>query len=417
LILALVVIVIGGIGSIRGSLVAAIIVGLLDTVGRGFLPGLLVSILPRTLANAVGPALASMLIYLLMAAILLFRPRGLFPAAGAGHESQAAAAERVPLPPRREWIVGGVFMAVLALVPVGAAYTGQHFYVDLMVRAMIFGIAALSLNLIVGFGGMVSFGHAAFLGLGAYVVGLSMISGLTNGLAQLALVIAVSAAASCVIGALCLRTGGLAFIMITLAFAQLLYFVGVGLRQFGGDDGFTFRGHSGFGSVLDLGNPISFYYAVWALLALCLLAIARLINSRFGLALQAIRSNERRAQALGLPSYRYKLCAFVIAGTICGVAGALLANLTQFVGPAYMHWTRSGELLIMVIAGGLTSVSGPVLGAVAYLLLEEVLSSYTEYWQLILGPLLVLLVLFARGGIMSTLDIPSWRQAAGRQRV
>ena len=299
----------------------------------------------------------------------------------------------------RETVLCRALMLALALVPPVTAYLHQPFYADVLARIMIFAIAAVSLNFILGFGGMVSFGHAAFLGIGAYVVGLSLANGLDNGFAHLALVVAVSAAAAFVIGAICLRTSGLYFIMITLALAQLLYFLGVGLKQYGGDDGFTFRGRSNFGAWLPLGNDVMLYYVIWAVLALSLFLIGRFVEARFGMALRGTRSNERRMRSLGLPTYRYKLAAFVIASILCAVAGALLANLTQFVSPAYMHWTRSGELLIMVIMGGMGSVFGPVLGAALYLLLEEVLSSFTEHWQVILGPILVLLVFFARGGL------------------
>jgi branched-chain amino acid transport system permease protein len=300
---------------------------------------------------------------------------------------------------RAEILLSACFMLALALVPLATAAFHEPFYVDLVTRMMIFAIAAASLNVILGFGGMVSFGHAAFMGLGAYVVGLAIANGLTDGFVHLAMVVAVAAVAAFFIGAVCLRTGGLYFIMITLAFAQFLYFLGVGFKQYGGDDGFTFRGHSDFGAPLSLDDDSTLYYLVWAVLALTLFFIHRLVRSRFGMALRGTRSNERRMRSLGLATYRYKLTAFIISGVICAVAGALLANLTQFVSPAYMHWTRSGELLIMVIMGGMASVFGPVLGAVSYLLLEEVLSSLTEHWQAILGPILILLVLFARGGL------------------
>jgi branched-chain amino acid transport system permease protein len=305
-------------------------------------------------------------------------------------------------------------MLALALVPLAAAWLGQPFYVELVTRIMVFAIAAVSLNFILGFGGMVSFGHAAFLGLGAYAVGIAIDAGILNGFVHLALVLAVTGLAALVIGAICLRTSGLYFIMITLAFAQLLYFVGVGLKPYGGDDGFTFRGRSVFAAWLDLRDDTIFYYLVWAVLALSLLLAYRFVNSRFGMALRGIRSNERRMRALGLPTYRYRLAAFVIAGTMCGVAGGLLANLTQFVSPAYMHWTRSGELLIMVIMGGLSSVFGPVLGATAYLLLEEVLSGYSEHWQLALGPILILVVLFGKSGLAGMLARPARPAESGR---
>jgi len=307
------------------------------------------------------------------------------------------------------------FMVSMALVPIFAIALGKPFYIALVSRMLIFSIAAVGLNFILGFGGMVSFGHALFIGLGAYVVGLSIHYGVASGWVHLALVIAITGVAALVIGAICLRTSGLYFIMITLAFAQLLFFVGVGLKQYGGDDGFTFRGHSTFAAWLNLGDSTTFFYVVWGTLALTFLLMYRFVDSRFGMALAGIRLNEQRMQALGLPTYRYKLAAFVISGVVCGIAGALLANLTQFVGPAYMHWTRSGELLIMVIMGGFTSVLGPALGAVLYLILEEVLSAYTDHWQLMLGPVLIVLVLFARRGLLGTLQLPP-RWASGREK-
>ncbi len=311
----------------------------------------------------------------------------------------------VRMPKTREGLVRTIFMAALVLAPIVATAAGEPFYIEFLTRIMIFAIAAVGLNFILGFGGMVSFGHAAFIGLGAYVVGLAMYHGVTDGFVHLALVIVIVGFAALVIGAVCLRTGGLYFIMITLAFAQLLFFVGVGLKQYGGDDGFTFRGHSTFASWLDLGDPVTFYYLVWSVLAGLLFLIYRFVRSRFGTALAGIRSNEQRIRALGLPTYRYRLAAFVISGVVCGISGALLANLTQFVSPAYMHWTRSGELLVMVIMGGFSSVFGPVLGATLLLLLEEILSSYTEHWQIMLGPILILVVLFAKAGLIGAFQL------------
>lgn len=290
-------------------------------------------------------------------------------------------------------------MIALALVPPVAGALGDAFFAQVMTRVMIFAIAAVSLNFILGFAGLASFGHAAFIGLGAYVVGILLDAGIANGWLHLAALLALGSLAALVIGAVCLRTSGLHFIMITLAFAQFLYFVGVGLKPYGGDDGFAFRGHSSFGAALDLGDAVTFYYLVWAVLAAVLYLVRRIVDSRFGMALYAARSNERRARSLGLPVYRYRLAAFVISGAIATVAGGLLANLTQFVSPAFMHWTRSGELLIMVIMGGLSTVFGPVLGATLYLLLEEGLAGLTDHWPAILGPILVLIVLFGRAGI------------------
>jgi branched-chain amino acid transport system permease protein len=215
--------------------------------------------------------------------------------------------------------------------------------------------------------------------------------------------LAASALFALVIGALSLRTRGVYFIMITLAFAQMAYYVASGLARYGGDDGLTIYKRSDFGGLINLSNRVQFYY----LCLFCLFGgtylIWRIVNSRFGMVIQGLRSNEQRMQAIGFPVTRYRLVCFVIAGTLCGLAGALLANNTDFVSPAVMYWTRSGDLMVMVILGGMGTLFGPVIGAIVYLLLEEFLSQVTEYWALIMGPLLLLIVLFGRGGIVGLL--------------
>ena len=291
-----------------------------------------------------------------------------------------------------------VFMALLLLPPVATALDGS-FYISFATRIMIFGMAALSLNLVLGFGGMTSLGHAAFMGVGAYTVGLLMFHGVPNGFLHFGAAILIGAAASLVIGAICLRTGGLSFIMLTLASAQLLYFIGSGLKQYGGDDGFSFRGHSDFGAWLPLERSTVLYFFVLAWLLLTAWLVRRVVHSRFGIALRGIKSNEARALSIGVHAYRYRLAAFVLAGTLASVAGALLANLSQFVSPAYMHWSRSAELLLMVLLGGMSSVIGPLVGAAAFLLLEEGLGLLTSHWQAIMGLLLVLIVMYAREGL------------------
>jgi branched-chain amino acid transport system permease protein len=288
---------------------------------------------------------------------------------------------------------------VLALVPPLALALHQPYYLTFLSRVMVFGIAALSLNLILGFGGMTSLGHAAFLGVGAYTVGLLIQNGITNGYVHFAAAIAFGALAALVIGAVCLRTGGLSFIMLTLASAQLLYFIAIGLKQYGGDDGFSFRGRSDFGAWLPLGDDAALYWFILGWLALATLVVHRTVHSRFGLALRGIRSNETRTASIGLHAYRYKLAAFVLSGTICAVAGALLANLAQFVSPSYMHWARSAELLLMVLLGGMASVLGPLAGAAAFMFLEEGLGLVTPHWPLLMGVILVLVVMYARNGL------------------
>jgi branched-chain amino acid transport system permease protein len=250
-----------------------------------------------------------------------------------------------------------------------------------------------------GFGGMVSFGHAAYIGIGGYAVGILAHEGVGSGLVQWPVALVVSALFALVIGALSLRTRGVYFIMITLAFAQMIYYVGVGLTRYGGDDGLTIYRRSQFAGWIDLSNKTQFYYLCLGLLLAAAYLVWRLVNSRFGLVIQGARSNDRRMHAIGFPTFRYRLACFVIAGTICGLAGVLLANHTDFISPAMMHWTRSGDLIIMAVLGGMGSVLGPVIGAVVLLLLEEALSGFTEYWQIIMGPLLLAVVLFARGGI------------------
>lgn len=290
-------------------------------------------------------------------------------------------------------------LIALALVPLYAAVTGNVFPLTLFTRVLILALAATSLNLILGYGGMVSFGHAAYLGLGGYAIGILAHEGIASGFAQWPVALAVSALFALVVGALSLRTRGVYFIMITLAFAQMAYYVAEGLDRYGGDDGLTIYRRSQFGGLLDLSNRVAFYYLCLALLLAAIYLVWRLVNSRFGMVLRGARSNERRMRAIGFPTFRYRLAGFVIAGTLCGMAGALLANDTEFVSPAMMHWTRSGDLIVMVVLGGMGSTFGPLIGAVTLLVLEEVLSGVTEYSQILLGPLFLIVILFARGGI------------------
>jgi branched-chain amino acid transport system permease protein len=318
-------------------------------------------------------------------------------------------------------IVIAAVLAVLALMPVYSALTGNTFVLTLFTRIVILALAATSLNLILGYGGMVSFGHAVYLGVGGYAIGILAHEGIVSGFVQWPIALAVSALVALVIGALCLRTRGVYFIMITLAFSQMVYFVAVGLDRYGGDDGQTIYRRSQFGDLINLSNRTQFYYLCLVLLLAAIYLCWRLVNSRFGLVLQGSRSNDRRMQSIGFPTYRYRLLGFVIAGTIGGLAGALLANHTNFISPAMMHWTRSGDLIVMVVLGGMGSSFGPLLGAVTLLVLEETLpglirlaalpfvaqpvaTRVSEHWQIVLGPLFILIVLFARGGINGLLE-------------
>jgi len=299
--------------------------------------------------------------------------------------------------------VAVLVIAGLALLPLYSSLTGNIFVLTLFTRIVILALSAVSLNLVLGYGGMPSFGHAAYLGIGGYAVGMLAQEGVGSGFVQFPVALAASATYALVIGALSLRTRGVYFIMITLAFAQMAYYVASGLARYGGDDGLTMYKRSDFGGLIDLSNRTQFYYLCLGCLLGTVLLIWRIVNSRFGLVVQGLRSNEQRMQAIGFPSKRYRLVCFVISGTLCGLAGALLADNTDFVSPAVMYWTRSGDLIVMVILGGMGTLFGPVIGAVVYLLLEELLSQITEYWALIMGPLLLLVVLFGRGGIMGLL--------------
>ena len=293
----------------------------------------------------------------------------------------------------------GVGLLALASVPLVAAALNQPFYLDLFRRIMIFAIAAISLDLILGYGGMVSFGHAAYLGVGAYAVGVLTHHGVQNGFLQWGLAIVGSALVALAIGAVSVRTSGVYFIMITLAFTQMLYYLGISIAEYGGDDGMRLTARSQFAGLVDLRDGVTFYYLVFGVLVLCLLLGHRFVNARFGMVVRAARSNEARARAIGLSPYRYRLAAFVIAGAMGGLAGALLVNHTEYLTPEFMHWTRSGEIMFMVILGGMGTLAGPVVGAVVLLLLEDLLSGFTVHWQIILGPFLVLVVLFAKRGL------------------
>ncbi|WP_296494448.1 branched-chain amino acid ABC transporter permease [Rhodoferax sp.] len=299
------------------------------------------------------------------------------------------------------WRTGLVLLIALVLLPALAQAWGQAFYVGVASRILIYALAATSLNLILGFGGMVSFGHAAFVGVGAYAAGILMQNGVNSAWLALALAFVAAGGFALLIGAISLRTRGVYFIMITLAFAQMLYYLMVSLKAYGGDDGLPLDGRFALGFGLDLSQDTTFYYLVLALATLVFLAVQRLLNSRFGHALQAMRDNETRMAAIGFPVYRFKLIAFVLAGALAGLAGALLAHQGGFVSPSMMQWSESGMLMVMVILGGVGHLYGGLAGAVVFLVLEELLSSYTIHWQFGLGAVLLAVVLLAPNGLLS----------------
>ena len=298
------------------------------------------------------------------------------------------------------------FIALVALALPWALHAfGQDFYISFATRILIYAMAAASLNLVLGYGGMVSFGHAAFFGAGAYMVGILAAEGITSLWIAWPAAVALAALAALVIGAISLRTRGVYFIMITLAFAQMMYYIFVSLKAYGGDDGLSLPGRSSTGLGFSLSNDLAWYYLVLALLAIVLYGLHRLIHARFGRVIEAIRDNEVRAGAIGYPVYRYQLLCFVISGAIAGLAGALIANQTSYVGPTLLHWVQSGTLMIMVILGGVGRFWGGPVGAAVLLVLEEVFSGtpllgpYALHWQLPVGVILLAVVLFAPQGL------------------
>jgi branched-chain amino acid transport system permease protein len=293
----------------------------------------------------------------------------------------------------------GIFL-VLVLLPILALLTGGSYLVSLGSRVMIFAIAAVALDLLVGYGALISFGHAAFIGLGAYAVGILSVYGINDALVSLPAALGISAVYALLTGLVCLRTKGLYFIMITLAFGQMAFFTASSLAPFGGDDGLTIAARNTVAGFALLRNEHAFYFVVLFCLLITYLFCRALVGSRFGRVVRGAKENPVRVATLGFDVYRFQLATYVIAGALAGLAGFLLANATEFVSPAYMSWQRSGELIVMVLLGGLGSLDGAIIGAAAYLLSEEWLSGVTEHWKVIFGPVLVLIVLFARGGLL-----------------
>jgi len=275
---------------------------------------------------------------------------------------------------------------LLAIFPLVMQAMDSLFYVSLASRILIYAIAATSLNLVLGYGGMVSFGHAAFFGAGAFVVGILSVEGVGSAWIAWPAAVAVAALAALVIGAMSLRTRGVYFIMITLAFAQMIYYIFVSLKTYGGDDGLSMPGRSTVGMGVNLRDDLTWYYLVLALLALVQYGLHRLVNSRFGRVIDAIRENEARAEAIGFPVYRYKLLCFVISGAVAGLAGALIANQSNYVSPSLLHWIQSGTLMIMVIIGGVGTLWGGLIGATVLLALEHLIADYRIGWIASLAP-------------------------------
>jgi len=310
-------------------------------------------------------------------------------------------------------------LLLLSLPPLTEAFD-ESYLISSMTRVLIFAMAAISLDLIVGYGAMVSFGHAAFVGLGAYTAAILSFhfndgSSLINfpfsydGSNQLLLILPVamliSALVAVITGLISLRTYGIHFIMITLAFAQMLYYLFISLDYYGGEDGLLMSGRNQV-PLIDTNDDTSFYYLSLFFLIVFVVLARRLVESRFGRVLQGCKYNEKRMQTLGFNTFRYRLSAYVIAAMAAAVAGVLLANKTEYVDPGLFSWHLSGELLVMIILGGLGSIYGAVIGAIVYLLLEQIFAAYTEHWMVLLGPVLIIVVMYARNGIYGFIRKP-----------
>jgi branched-chain amino acid transport system permease protein len=291
-----------------------------------------------------------------------------------------------------------VLLLILLLVAIVLPpYLGVY-HTRFATQIAIYGMAALSVDLLLGYTGLITFGQAALFGVGAYAAGMLTVLGITNAFVGWPLAVLTSMLFALFIGSLSLRTRGFQFIMVTLAFAQMVYYFAQSLRNWGGDDGFTLPQRDDLG-FLSLASHTTFYYVVLGLLVVVLALSDRLVKSQFGMVIRGIRDNERRAAAVGFPPYPYKLVIFVIAGGIAGLAGALMANHAKFVSPSIASWQLSGELLAMVILGSANSLIGPVIGAAFFLAFRDLLSDFTEHWMLFFGPLLVARVLLMRDGI------------------
>ncbi|MGX0975587.1 branched-chain amino acid transport system permease protein [Roseovarius sp. MBR-51] len=317
----------------------------------------------------------------------------------------------------RERALNAALMALLLLIPLWAWATDEPFLITLTTRAVILAIAGVGLNIALGFGGLVSFGHALFFGLGGYAMGILAFHAQTYtsvtdwpltipGTKSMPVIWIIatltSALAALAVGALSLRTTGVYFIMITLAFSQMFYYFAISWPAYGGEDGLSIYVRNGFPG-LNTMDPIQFFALCYGLLALILVFTARLARSNFGLMLGAARQNEARVAAIGQRPYRLYLIAFTLSGAITGLAGALFADLNRFVSPVMFSWQTSGEIMVFVILGGVGRVFGPVAGAALFILLEHSLGGLSDYWHIYLGAILLGTVLFARGGLFGLL--------------
>jgi branched-chain amino acid transport system permease protein len=387
LIPAFIVIVIGGMGSLRGAFVGSLLIGVADTFGKAYLP-----------------SMALFLIYLVMAVVLLVRPQGLF---GIAH-SHASSAPKFTLPAkpsRHARVIGGIVLLGMLVFP----FLVPSYPRELVTEIYIFAIFAMSLDLILGFTGLMSLGHAAFFGLGAYAVAILGAHYGVNAWIGVAVGVLLAGLGAAVIGFFCVRTSGVPFLMLTLAFAQLVFSAALRWRDLtGGTDGLAvFEKPSFFG--LDLDNSLVVYFMVLLFFLLSYWGLRRLVSSPLGHVLVGIRENEMRMMAIGYPTRAYKLLSFVIAGSLAGFAGGIYIIFNSFISPDQIYWTASGDILIMVMLGGAGTLIGPVIGTGLFLLMKNVVSSYSQHWLLIIGVIFICFVLFFPSGIWGTLRQVRWR--------
>jgi branched-chain amino acid transport system permease protein len=298
-------------------------------------------------------------------------------------------------------------IAALIALPLVLLAIDQPFYVVLATRVLIYALIAASLNLLIGYGGLISFGHAAFVGAGAYAVAVLVRAGVESAWLVWPAAMLAGGTLAALIGCISLRTRGVYFIMITLAFAQMAFYLVLSLRVLGSDDGLNLPHRPSLGFGLNPRDDLTFYYVVAALFVAALFGLWRLLNAPLGRALQGIRDNETRMEAIGFPTYRLKLASFIVAGAIAGLGGGLLASLNGLVSPTLFHWTQSGTLMIMVILGGAGQFLGGAIGAAAFLLIEEVVAEHTIHWPLAVGVAILAVVVFAPAGIAGL-----WRRKA-----
>lgn len=310
-----------------------------------------------------------------------------------------AVTARNPALARMNVKVATALFVAIALVPPVAHLVGHPFLTVVAIRMLVFAIAALSLDLILGYGALVSFGHAAFLGIGAYSVAILSRAGVTDVFAHVAVGALAAGVFAAVTGAISLRTRGVYFIMITLAFSQIAFFFFVSLSSYGGDDGVALAARSTVFGMPLLASDVGLFYGTLALLVVAFIVLQRVVASRFGRVLIGTRESMLRIQAIGISPFRFQLTAYVMSGCLCAVAGVMLANQAAYVSPSYMSWQRSGELIIMLVLGGIGTLTGAIGGAFLTVALEEGLARFSEHWRLGFGLVLVLVVLFSPDGL------------------